>query len=88
MKKSVVAISDENAEVSTELISILHDAGIAVRPGRLNASARDQTPPNNDPAMVVAFIRALDAEGEDRSERGELVGAASGAGSRQTTWVG
>src|SRR5882724_5106500 len=56
MKKSVVAISDENAEVSPELISILHDAGIAVRPGRLNASARDLKSANNDPAKVVAVV--------------------------------
>lgn len=56
MKKSVVAISDENAEISTELISILHDAGIAVRPGRLNASARDLKSANNDPATVVAVV--------------------------------
>lgn len=56
MKKSVVAISDENAGVSTELISILHDAGIAVQTGRLNASARDQQSANNDPATVVAVV--------------------------------
>jgi len=56
MKKSVVAISDNNAEISTELISILHDAGIAVRRGRLNASARDQKSANNDPATVVAVV--------------------------------
>jgi len=56
MKKSVVAISDENAEVSTELTSILHDAGIAVRPGRLNVSARDQKSANNDLTSVVAVV--------------------------------
>ena len=55
MKKSVVAISDENAEVSTELISILHDAGIAVRSGRLDASARVQESVH-DPATVVAVV--------------------------------
>jgi len=56
MKKSVVAISDNNAEISAELISILHDAGIAVRRGRLNASARDQKSASNDPASVVAVV--------------------------------
>lgn len=56
MKKRVVAISDENAEVSTELISILRDAGIAVRTGRLNASARDLKSANNESATVVAVV--------------------------------
>src|SRR5881409_1629105 len=44
MKKTVIAISDETAELSSESISILRHAGIAVRPGRLNPSAYDCEP--------------------------------------------
>src|SRR5881396_783752 len=56
MKKSVIAISDDRAELSAELISILQNAGIAVRPGRLNQSACDRELTNNDPATVVAVV--------------------------------
>jgi HD-GYP domain-containing protein (c-di-GMP phosphodiesterase class II) len=52
--------------------------------GRLREGAGTQF----DPAMVVAFIRALGSEGEGRGEQGELVGTAAGTASRQTTWVG
>src|SRR2546421_2792381 len=56
MKKTVIAISDETAELSSELISILQNAGIAVRPGRLNSSAYDHESMNDDPATVVAVV--------------------------------
>src|SRR2546423_15148720 len=55
MKKTVIAISDETAELSSELISILQNAGIAVRRGRLNSnsSAYDC---EEDRAKVVAVV--------------------------------
>ncbi|MFN2576666.1 MAG: diguanylate cyclase [Pyrinomonadaceae bacterium] len=54
--KSVIAISDEPAEVSSELISILQNAGIAVWTRRLNSSEIDSEPTNNDPTTVVAVV--------------------------------
>ena len=56
MKKTVIAISDETAELSSDSISILQHAGIAVRPGRLMPSAYDCEPTNNDPATIVAVV--------------------------------
>jgi HD-GYP domain-containing protein (c-di-GMP phosphodiesterase class II) len=41
-----------------------------------------------DPAVVVAFIRALGARNGAKGERRELVGAGSGSASGKTTWVG
>src|SRR5947207_5664417 len=56
MKKSVIAISDGNAEVSSELISILRNAGMAIRLDRPNASGCVRDSANNDPATVVAVV--------------------------------
>src|SRR3989440_11233263 len=56
MKKSVIAISDGNAEVSSELISILQNAGMAIRLDRQNASACVRDLANNDPATAVAVV--------------------------------
>jgi diguanylate cyclase (GGDEF)-like protein len=41
-----------------------------------------------DPAMVVAFVRALGAGADARAEQGELVGAGSGSSARYTSWIG
>ncbi len=56
MKKSVIVISDESAEVSTELTSILQDAGIAIKRDPLNSSGCDRASANNEPATAVAVI--------------------------------
>src|SRR5437764_13564138 len=55
MKKTVIAISDETAELSSELISILQNAGIAVRRGRLNSNSAAYDC-EEDRAKVVAVV--------------------------------
>ena len=56
MKKSVIAISDETTELSSELFSILQGAGMAVRPGWLNSSSYHCESTNDDPATIVAVV--------------------------------
>ena len=78
MKKSVIAISDGNAEVSSELISILQNAGMAIRLDRQNASACVRDLANNDPATAVAVVYEV-PPGFSRKSLGQVAQSARSA---------